>query len=278
MPTRGRPEVRIAGVRYFCDQDYPNKELLVLEDGTPSLAGRLTDDPRIRYVATGSAPRSIGSMRNEACGLARGEIVAHWDDDDWYGLGRLSRQIAPIRAGEADLTALRDCLMLDLEAWRFWRCQPDLHRRLFVRDVHGGTLVYRRRVWEEKTKFPDCSLAEDANFLDEAVRRGARLRALDAEGIFVYVRHGANAWPIVCGLTGGSAGWELAPEPDLPPKRGPSTLTTAQRPGSAAQHRSLAASCRPSTAVRSWPSRSAISCARITRPRSWSSWTTARNR
>jgi glycosyltransferase involved in cell wall biosynthesis len=221
MPTRGRPEFALQAVRYFCDQDYPNKELLVLEDGTPSLAGRLTeltDDPRIRYVATGSAPRSIGSMRNEACGLARGEIVAHWDDDDWYGLGRLSRQIAPIRAGEADLTALRDCLMLDLQAWRFWRCQPDLHRRLFVRDVHGGTLVYRRRVWEEKAKFPDCSLAEDANFLDEAVRRGARLRALDAEGIFVYVRHGANAWPIVCGLTGGSAGWELAPEPDLPPQ------------------------------------------------------------
>ena len=156
-------------------------------------------------------------MRNEACRLARGDIVAHWDDDDWYGPERLTRQVAAIRAGEADITALRGSLMLDLAAWRFWRCGPDLHRRLFVRDVHGGTLVYRRRIWEEKAHFPDRSLAEDATFLDQAVRRGARLRAVEAEGIFVYLRHGANAWQFACGQTGDAAGWEPAPEPDLPP-------------------------------------------------------------
>ena len=217
MPTRERPEFALQAVRYFLSQDYPNKELVVLEDGTPSLVGRLPDDPRICHVATGAAPRSIGAMRNEACRLAHGDIVAHWDDDDWYGPERLTRQVAAIRAGEADITALRSSLILDLAAWRFWRCRPDLHRRLFVRDVHGGTLVYRRRVWEEKAQFPDRSLAEDAIFLEQAVRRGARLRAVEAEGIFVYLRHGANAWQFACGLTGGAAGWEPAPEPDLPP-------------------------------------------------------------
>lgn len=217
MPTWQRPEFALQAVRYFCAQDYANKELVVLEDGTPSLAGRMPDDPRIRYVATGAPRRSIGAMRNEACRLARGDIVAHWDDDDWYGPERLTRQVAAIRAGAADVTALCHGLMLDLAAWRFWRCRPELHRRLFVRDVHGGTLVYRRRVWEYKAQFPDCSLAEDAVFLDQAVRRGARLQAVDAEGIFVYIRHGANAWSVACGLTGGAAGWEPAPEPDLPP-------------------------------------------------------------
>jgi DNA-binding SARP family transcriptional activator/glycosyltransferase involved in cell wall biosynthesis len=217
MPTRQRPDFARQAARYFLAQDYPARELLVLEDGEPSLAGRLPEDPRIRYVATGAAARSIGAMRNEACGLARGDIVAHWDDDDWYGPQRLSRQAAAIVAGTADITALRDSLMLDLPAWRFWRCRPDLHRRLFVRDVHGGTLVYRRQVWAEKARFPDCSLAEDAAFLDQAVRRGARLQSVDATGIFVYVRHGANAWGLVCGVTGGAAGWEARPEPDLPP-------------------------------------------------------------
>ncbi len=216
MPTRDRPEFALQAVRYFCDQDYPNKELLVLEDGTPSLAGRLPDDPRIRYVATGATLRSIGAMRNEACQLARGEIVAHWDDDDWYGPERLTRQVAAIRAGRADMTALRDSLMLDLTTWRFWRCEPDLHRHLFRRDVHGGTLVYRRRVWERQARFPDSSLAEDAAFLEQAIRGGARLEALDAEGIFIYIRHNVNAWQIDCGHTGGTAGWQPTPEPQLP--------------------------------------------------------------
>jgi hypothetical protein len=61
----------------------------------------LPDDPRIRYIATGAPLRSIGAMRNEACQLARGEIVAHWDDDDWYGPQRLTRQVEGIRSGEA---------------------------------------------------------------------------------------------------------------------------------------------------------------------------------
>jgi len=217
MPTRQRPDFALQAVRYFLAQDYASKELVVLEDGRPSLAGRLPDDPRVRYIATGAAARSIGAMRNEACRLARGDIVAHWDDDDWYGPGRLSRQVAAIQTGSADITALRDSLVLDLPTWRFWRCRPDLHRRLFVRDVHGGTLVYRREVWANQARFPDASLAEDAVFLDQAVRRGARLRAVDAAGTFIYVRHGANAWGFTCGVTGGVGGWEAQPEPDLPP-------------------------------------------------------------
>jgi len=77
MPTRQRPDFALQAVRYFLAQDYPRTELVVLEDGTPSLAGRLPDDPRIRYIATGAPARSIGAMRNEACRLARGDIVAH---------------------------------------------------------------------------------------------------------------------------------------------------------------------------------------------------------
>ncbi len=218
MPTKDRPDFALQAVQYFLAQDYGNKELIVLEDGTSSLAGRLPDDQRIRHVVTGRAQRSIGAMRNEACQLARGEIVAHWDDDDWYGPGRITRQVAAIRAGEADITALRDSLVFDLAAWRFWRLRPDLHRRLFVRDVHGGTLVYRRSVWEGKARFPDRSLAEDAVFLEQAMGRGARLRALEAAGVFVYVRHGRNAWQFACGLIGDPAGWQSAPEPSLPPQ------------------------------------------------------------
>ena len=213
MPTRNRPDFALQAVRYFLDQDYPDKELVVLEDGTSTLAGRLPDDPRIRHVVTGLPARSIGTMRNEACRLARGEIVAHWDDDDWYGPERISRQVAAIRSGEADITALRDSLMFDLPGWRFWRCRPELHRRMFVRDVHGGTLVYRRQVWAQMARFPDCSLAEDAMFLEQAMQRGARLRTVAAEGLFVYLRHSGNAWNFTCGLTGGPGSWESMPEP-----------------------------------------------------------------
>ena len=118
---------------------------------------------------------------------------------------RLSRQVAAIRAGSADITALRDSLMLDLPTWRFWRCRPDLHRRLFVRDVHGGTLVYRRRGLGEPGTV-SRRLAGRGRRLPRpggATRRPAAGRRRG--GHFIYVRHGANAWGFTCGVTGGVA-------------------------------------------------------------------------
>jgi glycosyltransferase involved in cell wall biosynthesis/GT2 family glycosyltransferase len=214
MPTRGRPEFALQSVRYFQRQDYPSKELVIVEDGASRLAALLPPDPRIRLVAS-ELPRTLGALRNTACQHARGEIIVQWDDDDWYGPHRVSRQVAAIRSGEADITALRDATFFDLERWRFWRCTPQTHRQIFVRDVHGGTLTFRRSVWERLARYPDRSLAEDAALLDLAVRRGARLCALSADGLYVYLRHGANSWRLAVGTR---PGWEPRGEPDLPPE------------------------------------------------------------
>jgi glycosyltransferase involved in cell wall biosynthesis len=214
MPTRERLDFALQAVRYFQRQDYPNTELVIVENGPPVLAASLPDDSRIRLISSDTS-RSIGALRNLACQHARGEIVVQWDDDDWYGPNRLSLQIADIQAGEADITALRDAMIFDLECWQFWRLSAQLHRQMFVRDVHGGTLAFRRWVWERLARYPDRSLAEDAAFLDQAVRRGARLRARSADGLFLYLRHSTNSWRFD-GAQGN--GWEAQPEPDLPPE------------------------------------------------------------
>jgi O-antigen biosynthesis protein len=202
-------------VRLFQRQDYPNRELIVVDDGDDGLQSQLPDDPRIRYVR---APRgeSIGEKRNRACGEARGAFVAQWDDDDWYGPSRLSVQLAPLLAGRADITGLVTPLFFDLPAWRFWRVTPQLHQRLFHADVHGGTLVFARHVWERLGRYPDASLAEDAAFLRRACARGARLERVDGAGHFVYLRHGTNAWRFACGVHGDRAGWLPAAEPLFP--------------------------------------------------------------
>jgi glycosyltransferase involved in cell wall biosynthesis len=215
MPTRDRPEFALQAVRYFQRQDWPATELIIVEDGPPLLAGLLPDDARITLVPSGRS-RSIGSKRNLACELAQGEIVALWDDDDWHGPERLSRQVGPIVAGDADMTALRDCVLFDVRRWQFWRWSNDLHQRMLVRDVLGGTLAFRRRIWQDLVRYPDQSLAEDAVFLDQAVRRRARLRALSAAGMYVYIRHDGNSWRFECGQAVSRTGWEQADEPAFP--------------------------------------------------------------
>ncbi|MGH2522710.1 MAG: glycosyltransferase, partial [Anaerolineales bacterium] len=216
MPTCGRTAFVLQSIHYFQRQDYPTRELIIVDDGAEDLAGQLPDDPRIRYVRLPPG-RSIGAKRNRACELAGGSLIAHWDDDDWYAPGRLSAQAAPLLSGEADISGLTAGLFFELTRWKFWRCTPDLHRRLFVADVHGGTLVYRRRIWEQLARYPDRSLAEDAAFLHQALRRGARLRRLSGDSLFIYLRHAHNAWSFTCGQYLDPRGWQRAPEPPLPP-------------------------------------------------------------
>jgi O-antigen biosynthesis protein len=218
MPTRQRPDFALQAVRYFQRQDHADAELVIVEDGPPELAARLPDDPRIRLVRS-DVSRSIGALRNLACQEAAGDVIVQWDDDDWHGSARLSQQVAPIADGSADITALRDALIFDLTTWEFWCWSAQLHRQMFVRDVHGGTLAFRREIWQRLARYPDRSLAEDAAFLEQSVRRGARLQALPADGLFLYVRHGSNSWRLdqrSAAGPSGATGWRAVAEPALP--------------------------------------------------------------
>src|SRR5207248_10615730 len=160
MPTRNRVEFALQAVRYFQRQDYDARELVIVDDGDDDeLRQRLPDDPRITFLRARPGT-SIGAKRNLACEAARGSLIAHWDDDDWFGPTRLSDQIEPIAAGQADITGLTCTAVLDLAGWQFWSWTPELHSRLLVQDVHGGTLVYRRDVWSRAGRYPDYSLAE----------------------------------------------------------------------------------------------------------------------
>ncbi|HEX5166815.1 MAG TPA: glycosyltransferase [Thermomicrobiales bacterium] len=213
MPTGNRARFALQAIALFQRQDYADRELIVVDDGDDDLEQQLPADPRIRYLRV---PRglTIGAKRNRACDLARGTFIAHWDDDDWYAPDRLRRQLAPLLAGEAEISGLRGGVILDVPRWAFWTTTPELHRRLFVGDVHGGTLVYQRRLWEQVAKYPNRSLAEDAIFLRRCRQRRARLAVLENNGQFVYLRHASNSWSFACGSYLDPAGWLPAEEPD----------------------------------------------------------------
>jgi glycosyltransferase involved in cell wall biosynthesis len=220
MPTRNRRDWLLQAIAYFQRQDYPERELIIIDDSDVDCSDDVPSDPEIRYVHS-KKRLSIGAKRNQAVELAHGTIIVHWDDDDWYAADRLSAQVTPLLAGTADITALTHPQIFDLDLWEFWTCTAELHRRLFVRDVHGGTLAYRREVFERLARYPDSSLAEDAAYLNAAVARGARLQAIPADGLFLYVRHGGNAWAFTCGQYLDARGWRRIEEPEiLAPDRG----------------------------------------------------------
>jgi len=212
MPTFNRRPFLGLALESFSQQNYPAKELVVVDDGSDSVQDIFEGRQEVVYLRLASRS-SIGEKRNRACAAAKGVIIAHWDDDDWYAPDRLSHQVAPLLSGEADLTGLESSFVLELPGDRFWRARADLHKRMFTGDVHGGTLVYWKRLLLDGLSYPPLSLAEDAFFLQAALRTRKRLLRLANNGIFVYVRHRSNAWRFEPGQFLDPAGWNMTQPP-----------------------------------------------------------------
>ena len=193
MPTADRRDFTALAIRKFHAQDYPNRELIILDDGADPVADLARDQPGVRYFRLDRRGVTIGEKRNICCDIARGEVICIWDDDDWYAPARLRCQVLPIAYGQADMTGLRCDHLLCLPSGEVWSVSDGIHRRMFESDVAGGTIAFHRAVFEQ-VRFPHISLAEDAALIRMARARGFKLEHLAGHGVFAYVRHARNTW------------------------------------------------------------------------------------
>jgi glycosyltransferase involved in cell wall biosynthesis len=93
--------------RCFKSQDYPDLEWLILDDSPgPSEEFTATSDSRIRYRHI-SKRLSIGEKRNLLVDEAAGDIIVHFDDDDFYNLNYVSSMVGALNEKECDLLNLR---------------------------------------------------------------------------------------------------------------------------------------------------------------------------
>jgi filamentous hemagglutinin family protein len=189
MPTCNRRRFVPEAIRLFLTQDYPKKELVVLDDGEDNIADLIPNHPQIRYLCL-DRRHSLGAKRNIACEAARGEIIAHWDDDDWYAPWRLSRQVAKIVRRGADLCGLARMLFFDPTAQWAWEYVYPTGAPSWV---YGATFCYRKSIWQ-RSPFLDNTGCEDNLFIAN-LAADVRLRALSEPGMFVGLVHSANSSP-----------------------------------------------------------------------------------
>ncbi|MEV6041158.1 FkbM family methyltransferase [Nonomuraea sp. NPDC052116] len=205
MPTRDRRRFVPLAIQQFLCQDYPDRELLVLDDGTDTVADLVPDHPAIRYERI-RPTSTLGAKRNLGCRMARGELIANWDDDDWSAPWRLSRQVeALIRTG-ADVCGLSEMCFFDLSSEAVWRYRyPPSRTRPWVA---GGTMCFRKDFWAEHP-FPEIQVGSDTVFLWQG---RPRVHALDAPGMYVATTHPGNTSP----RRVSGAWWRPAERSDLP--------------------------------------------------------------
>ncbi len=217
MPTKNRREFVAKALYYFEKQDYPNKELIVVDDGDDLVVDLVSQHAHVRYLAPQYA-HTVGVKRNIACEAAQGEIICHWDDDDWYASTRLSYQVAPLLAREADVTGLHLQAVLDVQHMRGWRCVDIASPVMGVDGMHYGTAIYRKQLWMNRARFQDSVEGDDGSgFVRRLIDSGAVVSTMPCADQHVYVRHGRNIWRYRPGTSIGSEIWtQVSPEQCIP--------------------------------------------------------------
>jgi glycosyltransferase involved in cell wall biosynthesis len=184
MPTRNRRAFVAQSLRYFARQDWPQLELIIVDDGDDPVADLVTIDPRIHYERL-NGRHTIGHKRNLACAHARGEWIAHWDDDDWYPPWRLRRQAEALAAADAQLCG-------SSQQW-FWQPDRDRAWEYVAGDgmLLGASLFYAKTAWQ-RSPFLDVQIAEDIAFVHGVL---GRRRNLATSELCIGIIHETNVSP-----------------------------------------------------------------------------------
>ncbi len=187
LPTADRRRFIPAAIAQFIAQNRHDAELVILDDGTDPIADLIPGDARIRYHREETL-RVIGDKRNRLCELARGDILVHWDDDDWHAPDRLARQLAALDESGADIVGLDRIDFLSDDGAQAWR----YHWQGRGRWVYGASLAYRRAHWE-RHRFPALRSGEDTRFVLDTP--DARVHAMVDTDWLVARVHAGNTSP-----------------------------------------------------------------------------------
>jgi len=211
----------------FRAQTYANRELLVVEDD-PFAAGLyhgmevrsvevpLNEDgspllladpgnPEIRIIRVTSIV--LGAKRNAGVEAARGDIIVHFDDDDYSAPNRVAEQIALLLVSGKQVTGYhsfachetRPTRVLGDDGWTPYKPESWWTYRPQSGLCTGGSSLAYRREWALANPFPAVALGEDIVFAEHAASLGEIVTSDGHEMLLVTNHRGGASGRLIGG-------------------------------------------------------------------------------
>jgi glycosyltransferase involved in cell wall biosynthesis len=182
--TRNRREWLPQAIRSYQAQTYPRRELLIVADGADVRDLVPTDDPSVRLLEIEEGSH-IGDKRNFGCSRATGELIAHWDDDDFSEPGRVDQQVQFLARSGRAVVGYHSIRFTDGARWWLFCGNPI--------NALGTSLIYRRDWWGAH-KFPTVQIGEDNLFIATA-RKFGEFESADGREMMYARMHPGNTSP-----------------------------------------------------------------------------------
>jgi glycosyltransferase involved in cell wall biosynthesis len=163
-------------VQCYIDQTYPNKELVIINEGPSTYQEQIRQYIQtlqrqdIRFIQLrGVGEYTLGGLRNISFGFAEGDIYCQWDDDDFCMPQRLALQYSYMNNNNAKVCYLSDQLHYYFDSkelfWEDWMQYLSDGVKRF--QLIPGTIMCRRDI---EFKYPSsgkyCRAGEDSVFSD----------------------------------------------------------------------------------------------------------------
>lgn len=202
----------------FQSQTHPEKELLVLDDSPqPSEFFQALSDPNVTYIYF-DRRLSTGEKRNLLVQQATGEIIAHFDDDDYYAPNYLERSLAVLNDGDFITLSGWYAYAQNEQSLFYWdttkvgKCHFKVAPREELEVIYtdgispeeeaewveptlwgfGFSYMYRKRIFET-LKFNDVHFGEDYQFVQQIIYSGHQAAYWpDQEGLVLHIIHQKN--------------------------------------------------------------------------------------
>lgn len=188
MVTANRKNLARRAVNCFTNQSYPNKELVIIDDGDEDYSDILTDIPpeEIKYVRLKKEPDFVlGKLRNRSLDEANGDYLVQWDDDDWYHPERIATQAKILDEGY-DACCISSALMhLDTEEF------TDHPYIGILPDGIPGSIMHKR---DNQIRYPETRRAEDTVYLKDWMEKKYYKLDDSYNHLFLRAYHGRNTW------------------------------------------------------------------------------------
>lgn len=183
MPTKNRARYVPIAIRCFLQQTYPDKELIIIDDGSELLT--IPNDDRIRYIKLENNTPT-GTKRNIGVETANGEIIGNCDDDDWASSYRLRDQVGRLFTTGKAVTGYNSTVVYDESTGLLYK---NLGGPPYL--ASGTSQCYWKEWWRKTGGFPPVTYGEDSVF-SRTARLADELAIADVGKTMIARKHANN--------------------------------------------------------------------------------------
>ena len=171
----------------FQRQNYENKELIVILNKDDMVidnwlsTARKHKNIRIYRMEEGT---TLGECRNFGAEVAKYDIIAHFDDDDYYSPNYLTNSIKLFNKVDADIIGKATSFMY-LEGRKFLVLYNPNKEFKYVAHVPDATMIYSRRVFNQ-VKFAPITLGVEIDFQRRCLEAGFKVFSGDKYDFAIF--------------------------------------------------------------------------------------------